>query len=55
MWERAFVLVPLRELLGRSAQFDRPAWAEVRTRLALVFADAGVVPWAPQQVGRDVS
>jgi len=47
MWERAFVLVPLRELLSRSAQFDRPFWAEVRTRLAEAPVDAGVVPWAP--------
>ena len=47
MWERAFVLVPLRELLSRSAQFKRPVWAEVHARLESAPAEAGVVRWAP--------
>lgn len=46
MWERAFVLVPLRELLGRSARFSRPVWEDLRTRLALTDTpDDGVVRW----------
>lgn len=48
LWERAFVLVPLRELLERVGRFQRPAWTEVRARLAtLPPAVAGVVPWTP--------
>jgi 2-amino-4-hydroxy-6-hydroxymethyldihydropteridine diphosphokinase len=47
MWERTFVLVPLRDLFDRSARFDRPNWAELRARLALVRPGAGVVPWVP--------
>jgi 2-amino-4-hydroxy-6-hydroxymethyldihydropteridine diphosphokinase len=47
MWERGFVLVPLRELLGRSARFGGPVWTEVRSRLALAPMDAGVLLWTP--------
>lgn len=47
MWERAFVTVPLRELLARSGRFDRPAWREVKARLALAPAGPGVSLWAP--------
>jgi 7,8-dihydro-6-hydroxymethylpterin-pyrophosphokinase len=50
MWERAFVLVPLRELLSRSARFDRPIWADLRARLKMVPADLGVVPWGSPAV-----
>jgi 2-amino-4-hydroxy-6-hydroxymethyldihydropteridine diphosphokinase len=53
MWERAFVLVPLRELIGQSTRYDRSIWAEIRARLALVPADAGVVRWDPPQLNRD--
>jgi 2-amino-4-hydroxy-6-hydroxymethyldihydropteridine diphosphokinase len=46
MWERAFVLVPLRELLSRSMRFRRPAWADLRARLATVNVPvAGVQRW----------
>jgi 2-amino-4-hydroxy-6-hydroxymethyldihydropteridine diphosphokinase len=45
MWERAFVLVPLRELLARVPWFDRPEWAEERIRLAGAPAADGVVRW----------
>jgi len=49
MWERAFVLAPLRELLGRIPRFERPVWANVRTRIAeLKTSDAGVERWIPQ-------
>jgi 2-amino-4-hydroxy-6-hydroxymethyldihydropteridine diphosphokinase len=48
MWERAFVLVPLRELLARVRWFDRPEWAAERTRLAAATTVAGgVVRWHP--------
>ncbi|SRR5208283_2286094 len=48
LWERAFVLVPLRELLGRSRRFNRPVWAEVSARVAAACpADAGVARWVP--------
>jgi 2-amino-4-hydroxy-6-hydroxymethyldihydropteridine diphosphokinase len=46
MWERAFVLVPLKELLDRSECFDRPVWTDLRARLAaLNLSDAGVKRW----------
>jgi 2-amino-4-hydroxy-6-hydroxymethyldihydropteridine diphosphokinase len=49
MWERAFVLVPLRELLGRSTRFERAAWKEIRTRLsAAERSDSGVERWYSQ-------
>jgi 2-amino-4-hydroxy-6-hydroxymethyldihydropteridine diphosphokinase len=47
MWERAFVLVPLRELLARVAWFDRPEWAAERIRLAAALAADGVARWNP--------
>jgi 2-amino-4-hydroxy-6-hydroxymethyldihydropteridine diphosphokinase len=47
MWERAFVTVPLRELLERSPRFQQPVWASVRKRLADVVASPDVVPWSP--------
>ncbi|HUL54602.1 MAG TPA: 2-amino-4-hydroxy-6-hydroxymethyldihydropteridine diphosphokinase [Opitutaceae bacterium] len=47
MWERAFVTVPLRELVARLAWFDRPAWAEARARLAAPPATEGVRRWQP--------
>ena len=47
MWERAFVTVPLRELVTRLAWFDRPVWAEARTRLAARPATGGVTLWTP--------
>ncbi len=50
MWERAFVRVPLRELLSRAARFDRPAWAGVRGRLGAAADAAGVKPWTPPGV-----
>lgn len=47
IWERAFVLVPLRELLARPGRFERPAWADLRARLASVTAETGVERWTP--------
>jgi 7,8-dihydro-6-hydroxymethylpterin-pyrophosphokinase len=47
MWERAFVLVPLRELLVRVAWFDRPEWAAERTRLSAALTADGVALWNP--------
>jgi 2-amino-4-hydroxy-6-hydroxymethyldihydropteridine diphosphokinase len=52
MWEREFVVVPLRDLLNKSARFDRPEWAALRSRLALARADADVVPWSPPVMRR---
>jgi 2-amino-4-hydroxy-6-hydroxymethyldihydropteridine diphosphokinase len=47
MWERAFVTVPLRELLGRAGRFGRPKWADVRARLDAAPAGPGVELWTP--------
>jgi 2-amino-4-hydroxy-6-hydroxymethyldihydropteridine diphosphokinase len=47
MWERAFVTIPLRELLTRLPWFDRPEWSEARTRLASAPLTAGVARWTP--------
>ena len=47
MWERAFITVPLRELLTRVPWFDRPEWTEARTRLAAAPLTAGVTRWTP--------
>jgi 2-amino-4-hydroxy-6-hydroxymethyldihydropteridine diphosphokinase len=47
MWERAFVTVPLRELIDRAGRFQRPEWADVRARLASVPMGPGVEPWTP--------
>jgi len=47
MWERAFVTVPLRELLTRVPWFDRPEWIEARTRLVAAPLTAGVTRWTP--------
>lgn len=41
MFERAFVLVPLQELLARS-RFEHPAWAELRTGIAAARPIGGV-------------
>jgi 2-amino-4-hydroxy-6-hydroxymethyldihydropteridine diphosphokinase len=46
MWERAFVLVPLRELL-QAPRFDGPTWAELRSRLENSTLTEGVRPWLP--------
>ena len=48
MWERAFVTVPLGELVARLAWFDRPAWAEARARLASPPGGEGVKRWTPR-------
>ncbi len=47
LWERAFVTVPLRDLLDRDRWRTRPAWAAARTRLAALPAGVGVTPWEP--------
>lgn len=47
LWERAFVTVPLRELVTRVAWFDGPAWTEPRARLAAAAVAAGVRRWTP--------
>jgi 2-amino-4-hydroxy-6-hydroxymethyldihydropteridine diphosphokinase len=47
MWERAFVTVPLRELFDRAVRFQRPAWTEVRERLAPVSTGSAVRRWVP--------
>ncbi len=47
IWERAFVIVPLRELLGRPGRFERPPWADLRARLATALPTGGTVHWNP--------
>jgi len=46
MWERAFVLAPLRELL-RDPRFAGPVWNDLRNRLAGLSLDEGVRRWSP--------
>lgn len=48
LWERAFVTVPLRDLLVYSPRFQRACWDEARARLAALPANApGVTRWEP--------
>jgi 2-amino-4-hydroxy-6-hydroxymethyldihydropteridine diphosphokinase len=48
MWERAFVLAPLKELIERSPRFRGPAWDELRARLAKTeIADTVIGRWGP--------
>ena len=48
LWERAFVLTPLADLITRSARFNRPCWADLRARLAQTKISAdGIAPWTP--------
>lgn len=47
LWERAFVTVPLRDLLERGRWRTCPAWAETRARLASQPVGPGVIPWRP--------
>jgi len=48
LWDRAFVLAPLKELLERSARFQHPAWQELRTRLAkTAIPPDGLQLWTP--------
>ncbi len=47
MWDRAFVLVPLRELMERVERFQRAEWADVRVRLTAAPIGSGVVRWLP--------
>lgn len=47
MWERAFVTVPLRELIDRADRFQRSEWGDVRARLASVPTGLGVKLWTP--------
>ncbi len=51
MWQRAFVLAPLRELVETHAGWMRgEAWAETRRHLAAALRDASV---AVQQITKD--
>ena len=47
MWERAFVTVPLGELLTHVPWLDRSEWIEARTRLAAAPPATGVTHWMP--------
>ena len=50
MWDRPFVLAPLKELIERAPRFHRPAWAALRTRLAQTKIPAeGIAQWIPPQ------
>lgn len=53
MWERSFVVEPLRALLARPA-FSDPAWAELRARLPAKPDLRGLRPWTPGQGGNPV-
>ncbi len=47
MWSRAFVTVPLSELLTCVPWLDRPEWTEARVRLAAAPPSTGVTRWTP--------
>lgn len=47
LWERAFVTMPLRDLVNRERWRVRPAWSDVRTRLASLPFGPGVALWDP--------
>jgi 2-amino-4-hydroxy-6-hydroxymethyldihydropteridine diphosphokinase len=47
MWERAFVTVPLGELMARLRWFERSVWAEARAQLTAPVAVEGVRRWTP--------
>jgi len=47
MWSRAFVTVPLSELLTCGPWLDRPEWTEARVRLAAAPPSTGVTRWTP--------
>ncbi|HVZ64421.1 MAG TPA: 2-amino-4-hydroxy-6-hydroxymethyldihydropteridine diphosphokinase [Lacunisphaera sp.] len=50
MWERSFVVEPLRALLDRPA-FSGPGWADLRARLPATPDLHGLRPWTPGQGG----
>ncbi len=48
LWDRAFVCVPLQDLVARHPRFHRPAWQDLRARLAkYVPPPVGIAPWEP--------
>jgi len=47
LWERAFVTVPLRELVARHVWWNGPAWEDARKRLAAATSAQGVRLWNP--------
>jgi 2-amino-4-hydroxy-6-hydroxymethyldihydropteridine diphosphokinase len=50
MWDRPFVLAPLKDLLDRHPRYHRPAWAALRTRLAQTkISEVGLALWTPQR------
>jgi len=50
MWERSFVLVPLKDLLGRSKRFDQPSWTPTLNRInRLSILRNGLTPWSPPE------
>ena len=50
VWERAFVTVPLRELLAHSARFQRAEWAALRGRLVDAPTGPGVERWKESKI-----
>ncbi|HVT72872.1 MAG TPA: 2-amino-4-hydroxy-6-hydroxymethyldihydropteridine diphosphokinase [Lacunisphaera sp.] len=46
LWERSFVVEPLRALLARPS-FNGPAWADLRARLPATPDLCGLRPWTP--------
>jgi 2-amino-4-hydroxy-6-hydroxymethyldihydropteridine diphosphokinase len=50
LWERSFVLVPLKDLLGRSQRFDQPCWTPTLNRInRLNILRNGLTQWTPPQ------
>jgi 2-amino-4-hydroxy-6-hydroxymethyldihydropteridine diphosphokinase len=50
MWDRPFVLAPLKDLLDRHPRFHRPAWDALRARLAQTIIPAeGITRWIPPE------
>jgi 2-amino-4-hydroxy-6-hydroxymethyldihydropteridine diphosphokinase len=50
VWERAFVTVPLRELLSHSSRFQRPEWVTLRGQLETAPTGPGVELWKESKV-----
>jgi 2-amino-4-hydroxy-6-hydroxymethyldihydropteridine diphosphokinase len=50
LWERSFVLVPLKDLLGRSKRFDQPCWTPTLNRInRLSILRNGLTAWTPPE------
>ncbi len=51
MWERAFVLAPLKDLLECNIRFQLPCWEELCRRLEIAnISSKGITRWTPPKV-----